>query len=103
MTETRYLEPLTSFALTKCPEPWYEVNIMKEGKAALQKVNDHLGKPWIRSNLRIRRAARVQLAVYCTQFTFILVLNSLTSESKVVAQKSSHITPHGSKKMTHPC
>jgi len=38
------MEPLRSFELSKSPEQWYEVNILGEGKAALEKVNDHLGK-----------------------------------------------------------
>jgi hypothetical protein len=44
MTQCRYLEPLASFELDKVPDPWYEVNIVQEGKAALQQVNDHLGE-----------------------------------------------------------
>jgi len=43
MTQTRYLEPLTTFKLDKVPDPWYEVNILGEGRKALEKVNDHLG------------------------------------------------------------
>ncbi|ODN01910.1 Phosphoribosylformylglycinamidine synthase [Orchesella cincta] len=43
MTQCQYVEPLTSFQLDKKPDPWYEVNIMEEGRAALEKVNDHLG------------------------------------------------------------
>jgi phosphoribosylformylglycinamidine synthase len=43
MTQCRYVQPLTSFAVDVKPNPWYEVNIMKEGRAALEKVNDHLG------------------------------------------------------------
>lgn len=44
MTQCRYLEPLLSFALDKKPEPWFEVDIMGKGRAALEKVNDRLGK-----------------------------------------------------------
>lgn len=44
MTECRYLKPLTSFLLDKKPEPWYEVDIVGKGKAALENVNEHLGK-----------------------------------------------------------
>lgn len=43
MTQCRYLEPLNSFQLDKKPDPWYEVNIMENGRKALEQVNDHLG------------------------------------------------------------
>lgn len=43
MTQCRYLEPLSSFQLDKKPDPWYEVNIMEDGRKALEQVNDHLG------------------------------------------------------------
>ncbi len=44
MTECRYVEPLHSFSLDKKPEQWFEVDIMGKGRAALEKVNDRLGK-----------------------------------------------------------
>jgi len=43
MTQCRYQVPLDTFALTKAPEPWYEVDIVGKGRAALEQVNDHLG------------------------------------------------------------
>ncbi|CAG7828435.1 unnamed protein product [Allacma fusca] len=43
MTQCRYSEPLSSFQLDKRPESWYEVDIVGEGRAALEKVNSHLG------------------------------------------------------------
>ena len=43
MTETRYVEPLTSFEHGITTQRWYEVDVLKEGKSALQKVNEHLG------------------------------------------------------------
>jgi phosphoribosylformylglycinamidine synthase len=44
MTQCRYIAPLTSFATIKKPEHWYEVDIVGKGRAALEQVNDHLGK-----------------------------------------------------------
>jgi len=44
MTECKYAESLKSFYMEKQPDPWYHVNIMSEGRAALEKVNDHLGE-----------------------------------------------------------
>lgn len=43
MTQCRYLTPLTGFVLDKVPEPWFEVNVMEEGRAALEHVNNLLG------------------------------------------------------------
>ena len=44
MTQCRYTEPLTSFALTVKPEQVYEVDIMGQGKEALVKANADLGR-----------------------------------------------------------
>ena len=44
MTQCRYLQPLTSFVSDKVPDPWYEVDVLGKGRAALEQVNDHLGK-----------------------------------------------------------
>lgn len=43
MTECRYMKPVESFDLGIHPEPWYEVDILKGGRKALEKVNYHLG------------------------------------------------------------
>ena len=43
MTECRYEKPLTSFKINVQAEKCYEVNVMEEGRAALEKVNRDLG------------------------------------------------------------
>ncbi|XP_070552219.1 phosphoribosylformylglycinamidine synthase-like [Ptychodera flava] len=43
MTQCRYREPLDSFDINVKPEPVYEVDLMGEGKAALEKANKDLG------------------------------------------------------------
>lgn len=43
MTECRYEKPLESFNHGFKPENWFEVDIKKEGKKALEKVNAELG------------------------------------------------------------
>ncbi|XP_060112179.1 phosphoribosylformylglycinamidine synthase [Heteronotia binoei] len=43
MTEQRYLEPITSFAVAVRPEPVFHVDILGEGRAALVKANNQLG------------------------------------------------------------
>lgn len=50
MTQCRYHEPLRSFQLDKRPESWYEVNIMENGREALEQVNDHLGRCILRNS-----------------------------------------------------
>ena len=44
MTEVPYDEPIQSFALTVTSADTYEVDIMGQGKAALAKANQHMGK-----------------------------------------------------------
>lgn len=43
MTEQRYLEPLKSFATDTVPAAVETIPLMKEGRAALEKVNDEMG------------------------------------------------------------
>ncbi|XP_053121790.1 phosphoribosylformylglycinamidine synthase [Hemicordylus capensis] len=43
MTEQRYPEPISSFAVATAPEPVFHVDILGEGRAALVKANNQLG------------------------------------------------------------
>ncbi|XP_068701529.1 phosphoribosylformylglycinamidine synthase-like [Montipora foliosa] len=43
MTECRYEKPLTSFEINVQTEECYEVDVLNEGRPALEKVNRHLG------------------------------------------------------------
>ncbi|MEK6672895.1 MAG: phosphoribosylformylglycinamidine synthase, partial [Nitrospirota bacterium] len=43
MTECRYAERLTTFETRIEPEPVYEVKVLEEGKAAIEKINKQLG------------------------------------------------------------
>ena len=44
MTHCRYLEPVQSFELQKQPEPLFDVDIMGEGRTALERANKELGR-----------------------------------------------------------
>lgn len=44
MTECRYENPLESFSLGVSPAPWFEVDVMTKGRAALEEVNSKLGE-----------------------------------------------------------
>lgn len=44
MTECVYSQPITSFAVDIWPQEVFEVDILGQGRAALEKVNDELGK-----------------------------------------------------------
>ena len=44
MTQCRYKESIKSFALSIKPEPVYTVNVIEDGRTALEKTNQHLGK-----------------------------------------------------------
>ncbi len=44
MTQCRYTKPIKSFKLAVKPEAVYEVDIMGQGKTALEKANKDLGK-----------------------------------------------------------
>jgi len=35
---------MTQCRMDKKPDPWYEVDIVGQGRTALETVNDHLGK-----------------------------------------------------------
>ena len=43
MTQCRYLKPITSFELSISPEQVHEVDILGQGKAALEQANADLG------------------------------------------------------------
>ncbi|XP_069680466.1 phosphoribosylformylglycinamidine synthase isoform X2 [Periplaneta americana] len=43
MTQCRYNKPIESFELGITPEEWYEVDVLSDGRKALEKVNSHLG------------------------------------------------------------
>lgn len=43
MTQCRYLKPLTSFDISGSAEDWYEVDVIGNGRAALEKANKDLG------------------------------------------------------------
>lgn len=43
MTQCRYDKPLESFDLGVAPAPWFEVDVMKKGRPALEEVNTKLG------------------------------------------------------------
>ncbi len=44
MTECVYSQPITSFAVDIRPQEVFEVDILGQGRAALEKANDELGK-----------------------------------------------------------
>lgn len=44
MTQTQYVKPLESFDLGITPEKWFEIDIMGQGRKALESVNEKLGK-----------------------------------------------------------
>lgn len=44
MTECIYQHPVTSFAVETKPQPVFEVDILGQGRAALEKANDDLGE-----------------------------------------------------------
>lgn len=44
MTECRYERPLESFDLGVMPAPWFEVDVLSKGRAALEEVNSKLGE-----------------------------------------------------------
>ena len=44
MTQCRYLEPVKSFVLEKQTEPPFDVDVMGEGRVALEKANKELGR-----------------------------------------------------------
>ncbi|CAL8254617.1 unnamed protein product [Merluccius merluccius] len=43
MTECIYQQPISSFSVDTAPQPVFEVDILGEGRAALEKANDDLG------------------------------------------------------------
>lgn len=54
MTECVYQRPITSFAVEMKPQPVFDVDILAEGRAALERANNDLGEsvtskllPWL--------------------------------------------------------
>ncbi|XP_063240039.1 LOW QUALITY PROTEIN: phosphoribosylformylglycinamidine synthase [Bacillus rossius redtenbacheri] len=43
MTQCRYPAPLESFRLDVAPQPWYLVDVLGQGRKALEEANSHLG------------------------------------------------------------
>lgn len=43
MTEHKYMKPIKTFDHGFRPENWFEVDVLKEGRIALEKVNSKLG------------------------------------------------------------
>ena len=43
MTECPYENPILSFDNGVKPQPWYIVDILSEGRKALEEINDDLG------------------------------------------------------------
>lgn len=43
MTECRYIKPIETFDHGFRPESWFDVNVLEEGRVALEKVNLKLG------------------------------------------------------------
>ncbi|XP_066999437.2 phosphoribosylformylglycinamidine synthase [Anabrus simplex] len=84
MTQCRYLEPIKSFNLGIVPEPWYEVDIMGKGKAALEEVNTHLGLAFDQWDLEF----------YTNLFKEKLKRNPTTVECFDLAQSNSEHSRH---------
>ena len=43
MTESRYVKPIETFDHGFRPEKWFEVDVLKHGRKALEDVNSKLG------------------------------------------------------------
>ena len=50
MTQCRYTKPIKSFDLSIQSEPVYAVDVISEGRAALEKANKHLGNNIVMNN-----------------------------------------------------
>lgn len=48
MTEYRYVKPIETFDHGFRPEKWFEVDLIKEGRKALEEVNSKLGEYRVR-------------------------------------------------------
>jgi len=44
MTECVYQQPISSFWVDAKPQPVFEVDVLAEGRGALEEANDHLGR-----------------------------------------------------------
>ena len=49
MTQCRYTEPVKTFDLEVAPEPVFEVDVVGQGRRALEKANKDLGEWKIKS------------------------------------------------------
>lgn len=47
MTECVYTKPITSFSVDVRPQEVFEVDILGEGRAALERANDELGEQYV--------------------------------------------------------
>lgn len=84
MTEQRYLEPLSTFQLPISISNWSEVDIMKGGKNALERVNQELGLAFDEQDLEY----------YYTLFKEKLKRNPTTVECFDLAQSNSEHSRH---------
>lgn len=50
MTQTQYVKPLESFDLGVKTEKWFEIDIMGQGRKALESVNQKLGRFLVNKN-----------------------------------------------------
>lgn len=84
MTEQRYLEPLSTFQLPIKISNWSEVDIMSEGKSALERVNHDLGLAFDAQDLDY----------YYSLFRDKLARNPTTVECFDLAQSNSEHSRH---------
>jgi len=54
MTECRYLKPIETFDHGFRPEKWFEVDIIRKGRKALEEVNLKLGKHLLNYNMEFQ-------------------------------------------------
>lgn len=84
MTEQRYPEPLSTFQLPVKISDWSEVDIMGEGKSALERVNHDLGLAFDAQDLDY----------YYSLFREKLARNPTTVECFDLAQSNSEHSRH---------
>ncbi len=84
MTEQRYSQPITSFALPASTENWYEIDVIGRGEAALREVSEKLGlsfDDW-------------DVTYYCGLFRDQLKRNPTSVECFDLAQSNSEHSRH---------
>lgn len=84
MTEQRYPEPLANFQLPISISDWSEVNIIGEGKNALERVNEELGLAFDEQDIQY----------YYSLFKEKLKRNPTTVECFDLAQSNSEHSRH---------